>query len=152
MFWLLPLIVLTIVLHVYVLFKSPYMVRSSAGQRKGLYALFLPPASVSESVSTTETTSLFSPNSTEWLDKVYTVDFNCMVKKPLRAQYCAPIESVVLRFDHYCHYLCCAIAGHNHRAFVAGRVAVLLLLSTFYYYALHEQRFLFAVSELIKRQ
>lgn len=44
--WLLPVAVITVLLLSYVFCKSPYVVSSSAGQRKGLYSLFMPIASV----------------------------------------------------------------------------------------------------------
>ena len=75
-----------------------------------------------------------------------------MVKKPLRAQYCAQVQQVVLRYDHYCSYLASVIAGHNHRAFVYGHLALLLLLSTFYFFAFHVRQIFFTTSRLLERQ
>lgn len=45
-YWLLPVAIITILLLSYVFCRPPYVVSSSAGQRKGLYSLFMPIASV----------------------------------------------------------------------------------------------------------
>ncbi|KAG5487486.1 hypothetical protein LSCM1_07441 [Leishmania martiniquensis] len=116
--WLISSVTATGVLAVHVLFfSSPGFVMSTEGQRKGIYA------------------SLRSAKGDYPGELLYGMDLRTMVRKPLRAQYCPHMRRVVLRYDHFCSYVCTAIGGGNHRAFLWLHAALLSMLCCFYYYA-----------------
>lgn len=116
-FWLIPSAIAVVLSVLYVMIKSPLLVHSTAGQRKGIYG----------NIATTK--------GTPSRELIHSAELSCMVKKPLRAQMCPHLEAVVLRMDHYSSYLASTIAAHNHRAYVFVHIAFLSVLSSFYFYA-----------------
>ncbi|KAH9601569.1 Ankyrin repeat-containing domain [Trypanosoma melophagium] len=83
-----------------VMLKSPGTVDSTAAQRLGIYK------------------TIFHSKGVPPEDVQQSIDINCMVKKPLRAQRCRHLGRVVLRFDHYCTWLSSTIGGGNHRVYL----------------------------------
>jgi ankyrin repeat protein len=129
--WLIPSAIVTFVLIMYlVLFSSPGVVTTTEGQRKGIYA------------------SLRNAKGNYSKELLYGINLRTMVKKPLRAQYCLQLQRVVLRFDQYCTYFSTVIGGGNQRLFFWAHMALLSLLSCFYYYARECNRMMNAVAEV----
>ncbi|KAK7202061.1 palmitoyl acyltransferase 1 [Novymonas esmeraldas] len=131
--WLVPSAVVTAVLAVYVvLLSSPGLVTSAEGQRKGIYA------------------NLRSAKGEYTKELLYGVDLRTMVRKPLRAQFSPQLQHVVLRYHQFCGYLSTIVGGGNHRAFFWLHVALLWLLSCFYFYAREYSRLMSGVATVAR--
>ncbi|CCW64840.1 unnamed protein product [Phytomonas sp. EM1] len=111
--------------------KSPGVVASTEGQRKGIYARLDQEAE--------------KPSK----DFLNSISLHAMVNKPLRAQWCPHLQRVVLRYDHYCAYFGNTIGARNHKCFLLFHLAYLSLLGSFYYYAWHYQQICAVASHLL---
>lgn len=103
-----------------VLVRSPGFVNSTtaAGQRKGIYASLLKSAKEKD-----------LPR-----DLKYGVDWELMLKKPMRAQHCKLLNKLVLRYDGYSAFVASSIGGGNHRPYVYFQFFLVALLASTYYF------------------
>ncbi|CCW67567.1 unnamed protein product [Phytomonas sp. Hart1] len=134
-YWLIPSAVVMVLSLLTMFIKSPGVVSSTLGQRKGIYSML-------RKVAKGEIPSK---------DFIHTIALQGMAKKPLRAQWCPHLRRVVLRYDHYCAYLGNSIGARNHKYFLLFHFAYLSLLGSFYYYALFYQKVCFIASYLLKK-
>lgn len=103
-----------------VLVSSPGFVSSAtaAGQRKGIYTSFL---KASEEKHLPK-------------DLEYGVDWDLMLKKPMRAQHCKVLNQLVLRYDGYSSFVASSIGAGNHRLYIFFQLFLGALLCTTYFF------------------
>lgn len=103
-----------------VLVRSPGFVSSTtaAGQRKGIY------------------TSLLKASGEKHLPKdiEYGVDWDLMLKKPMRAQHCKVLNQLVLRYDGYSSFVASSIGAGNHRLYIYFQLFLVALLGSTYFF------------------
>lgn len=103
-----------------VVIRSPGFVSTATapGQRKGIYASLLRALNEKE-----------LPR-----DLKYGVDWDLMLKKPMRAQHCKLLNKLVFRYDGYSAFVASSIGAGNHRPYIYFEFFLVVLLATTYYF------------------
>lgn len=119
LFWVVPSAVIMVLTLLYVMVRSPGYVSSSAGQRKGIY------------------TSLMKTLKDNRIprDLLFSVDWELMIRKPMRAQHCPQINRLVLRYDGFAPLVASSIGANNHRAYIFFQFMMIVVFSGCYHFA-----------------
>eukprot|EP00796_Vickermania_ingenoplastis_P009084 gene9084-6377_t len=120
LYWVIPSIIITFLSLFYIILRHPGDVKSTAGQRKGIYA---------------NVEKFLREGKTPKKDFLYSIDWSLMIRKPMRAQRCPQTNRLILRFDRFAPLVASPIGAKNHRAYIFFQFVLVVLFSGCYYYA-----------------